>query len=83
MDPNAAIEMIEDGDAHENDRWAALEGLATWLARGGAVPACGARLIGVEMIEDDTGSSRDTISACNVAMAYGDLSGLVGMGYAR
>ena len=78
MDPIAAIAIINDPDNYDMlDREEALEGLAEWVATGGAVPF-DASLVSARHLPDWL---QNTVAAINCAIANADLSGLVGLGY--
>ena len=81
MDPQAALALINDTDAHVHDRANALEGLADWLRRGGYFPCGGAGesmhpTLTEEALETLSEEAGDLASAVRVALAYGDVSGL-------
>ena len=82
MDPKAAIEIVNDSSECTERRTEALVNLHEWLYKGGFVP-CG------ESFEDmHLGFTKEAIEtmkaayfgdmacAVNVAIRYGDLSGL-------
>ena len=77
MDPQAALDIINDTESHERDRETALDSLATWLRKGGAMP-CG--LPGKDMHPTLTDEAVETLgnlaASVQVALAYGDASGL-------
>ena len=77
MDPIAAIALINDDDYDLLSREVALEGLAEWTAKGGAIPQ-DAPLI---CSKDFPDWLFNTCAAINCAMVNADLSGLEGLGY--
>jgi len=85
MDPLATLEFITDAHNNHRERAHAVQDLAAWMAKGGAVPICSP--CGPiyndgpsAPYEDEHGDNHDLIAAVNVALVNGDLSGLEGCG---
>jgi len=85
MDPKATIEIINDRESPDHERQDALMNLAAWIARGGFVPHDGGNLteqtINDSMLWPIEGVGIETANAVAVAIAYGDVSAMVGLGY--
>ena len=80
MDPTATLTIINDATATNYDRTEALDNLATWLAKGGFAPDDAGILDDAREHFRELGLTA-TVDAINVAIAYGDLSGLDGLGF--
>lgn len=53
MDPNAALALALDNDAHPADRLEAADGLREWLRAGGAMPDAWTDLAGQPFTDAD------------------------------
>lgn len=84
MDPSATIQLINDHGIDSRFRLECVQELANWLARGGFAPI-GAPTIDLtyHMVEHDEDAYpiADLVAAINVAVAYGDMTGLAGLGF--
>lgn len=78
MDPIVTLAIANDPDECIDTRIEALENLAIWLTRGGFFPENGGN---VTEETAETVSDSDLCAAIRVAIAYGDISGLHGLGY--
>jgi hypothetical protein len=85
MDPLVCFEFIRSMENDHVERAHSVQDLAAWIARGGFVPDTQGRVLPDSHEEGpyeiEQGDFREIIAAVNVALLYGDLSGLEGLGY--
>ena len=84
MDPKATLALINDTDLDLDTRLDALHNLASWIAHGGAMPNGEPGSIMHPTLTDEAlgtlGEGGFLANALNVALAYGDLTGLSAFG---
>ena len=80
MDPKATLALINDADLSYDERLEALYSLSGWIARGGMMPTDKSGSIMHPTLTDEAletlAENGFLASALNVALAYGDLTGL-------